>query len=110
MSDKPKKSVRPATQMVHAGTMRSPYGETSEALYLTQGFIYESAEMAEARFKGDEPGFIYSRYANPTTQMFEERMCALEGAQAARATTSGMAAVAAALLCQLSAGDHLVAA
>ncbi|MEM9999546.1 MAG: O-succinylhomoserine sulfhydrylase [Pseudomonadota bacterium] len=110
MSDKPKKSVRPATQMVHAGTMRSPYGETSEALYLTQGFIYESAEMAEARFKGDEPGFIYSRYANPTTQMFEERMCALEGAQAARATTSGMAAVAASLLCQLTAGDHLVAA
>ncbi|UIJ70842.1 O-succinylhomoserine sulfhydrylase [Aurantimonas sp. HBX-1] len=101
---------RPATAMVHGGTMRSGFGETSEALFLTQGFVYDSAEAAEARFKGEEPGFIYSRYANPTTRMFEERMMALEGAEDARATASGMAAVAAAIQCQLKAGDHIVAA
>jgi O-succinylhomoserine sulfhydrylase len=96
--------------MVHAGTARSGFGETSEALFLTQGFVYDSAEAAEARFKGEEPGFIYSRYANPTTRMFEERMMALEGAEDARATASGMAAVAAAIQCQVKAGDHVVAA
>ncbi len=101
---------RPATQLVHAGTTRSQFGETSEALYLTQGYVYDSAEAAEARFKGEEPGFIYSRYANPTTDMFEKRMCALEGAEDARATTSGMAAVSAAILCQVRSGDHVVAA
>jgi O-succinylhomoserine sulfhydrylase len=101
---------RPATQMVHSGTLRSSFGETSEALYLTQGFVYDSAEAAEARFKGEEPGFIYSRYANPTIDMFEKRMCALEGAEDARATTSGMAAVAMAVLCSLKMGDHIVAA
>ena len=105
-----KRNWGPATQMVHAGTQRSAFGETSEALFLTQGFVYDSAEAAEARFLGDEPGFIYSRYANPTVDMFEQRMCMLEGAEAARATTSGMAAVAASLLCQVSAGDHVVAA
>ncbi|MEO0542961.1 MAG: O-succinylhomoserine sulfhydrylase [Pseudomonadota bacterium] len=110
MSIRQEKQHRLATQLVHAGSMRSPFGETSEALYLTQGFVYDSAEAAEARFKGEEPGFIYSRYANPTTQMFEDRMCALEGAEAARATTSGMAAVSAAMLCQLQSGDHVVAA
>ena len=99
-----------ATRMVHEGTMRSPFGETSEALYLTAGFVYGTAEAAEARFKGEEDGFIYSRYANPTTDMFEKRMCTLEGAEAARAMTSGMAAVASALLCQVKAGDHVVAA
>lgn len=99
-----------ATKMVHAGMVRSAYGETSEAMYLTQGFVYGSAEAAEARFKGEDDGFIYSRYANPTTDMFEKRMCALEGAEDARATASGMAAVASAMLCQLSAGDHVVAA
>ncbi len=104
------KKWRPATQMVHSGTLRSGFGETSEALFLTQGFVYDSAEAAEARFKGEEPGFIYSRYANPTTDMFEKRMCALEGAEDARATTSGMAAVAAAVLCSLKLGDHIVAA
>ena len=104
------KNWRPATQMVHSGTMRSAFGETSEAIFLTQGFVYESAEAAEARFKGEEPGFIYSRYANPTVDMFEKRMCALEGAEDARATTSGMAAVAAAVLCSLKQGDHIVAA
>ena len=96
--------------MVHGGTTRSQFGETSEAMYLTQGFVYDSAEAAEARFKGEEEGFIYSRYANPTVDMFEKRMCALEGADDARATASGMAAVSAALLCQVRAGDHVVAA
>ncbi|MBO6637021.1 MAG: O-succinylhomoserine sulfhydrylase [Roseitalea sp.] len=109
MADK-RHELKPATRMVHAGTARSAFGETSEAMFLTQGFVYDSAEAAEARFKGDDPGFVYSRYANPTVEMFEQRMCALEGAEAARATASGMAAVAAAILCQVSAGDHVVAA
>ena len=108
MADAPKRH-RPATQMIHGGTMRSQFGETSEAIFLTQGFVYASAEAAEARFTGDEPGFIYSRYANPTVAMFEERMCALEGAEAARATASGMAAVTASLLADVKAGDHVVA-
>jgi O-succinylhomoserine sulfhydrylase len=101
---------KPATALVHGGTLRSQFGETSEAIYLTQGFVYDTAEAAEARFKGEEPGFIYSRYANPTVDMFEKRMCALEGAEDARAMASGMAAVAAALLCSVRAGDHVVAA
>ena len=96
------------TLLVHGGTTRSPYGETSEALYLTQGFVYDSAEACEARFKGEDPGFVYSRYGNPTTAMFETRMALLEGAEAARATASGMAAVQSALMCQLRAGDHIV--
>jgi len=104
------RKLRPATQLVHGGINRSQFGETSEALFLTQGFVYDSSEAAEARFKGEEPGFIYSRYANPTTDMFEKRMCMLEGAEDARATASGMAAVTAALLCQLKAGDHVVSA
>jgi O-succinylhomoserine sulfhydrylase len=108
MADAPKRR-RPATEMIHGGTMRSGFGETSEAIFLTQGFVYDSAEAAEARFKGDEPGFVYSRYANPTVAMFEERMCALEGAEAARATASGMAAVTASLLADVQAGDHVVA-
>jgi len=97
------------TQLVHGGTVRSGFGETSEALFLNSGFVYDSAEAAEARFKGEAPGFVYSRYANPTVDMFEKRMALIEGAEAARGTASGMAAVAAALLCQLSAGDHVVA-
>ncbi len=105
-----KRNWKPQTTLVHAGTLRSGFGETSEAMYLTQGYVYETAEAAEARFKGDEPGFIYSRYANPTVDMFEKRMCALEGAEDARATASGMAAVTAAILCSLKAGDHIVAA
>jgi len=110
MTSEDKRNWKPATAMVHAGTMRSGFGETSEALYLTQGYVYDTAEGAEARFKGEEPGFIYSRYANPTVAMFEARMCELEGAEEARATASGMAAVAAALLCSVKAGDHIVAA
>lgn len=110
MTSETKRNWKPATSLVHGGTTRSPFGETSEALYLTQGFVYDSAEAAEARFKGEEPGFIYSRYANPTVDMFEKRMCELEGAEDARATASGMAAVSAALLCSVKAGDHVVAA
>ena len=105
-----KRNWKPQTALVHGGTLRSGFGETSEAMYLTQGYVYETAQAAEARFKGEEPGFIYSRYANPTVDMFEKRMCALEGAEDARATASGMAAVSAALLCSVKAGDHIVAA
>ncbi|ARQ08645.1 O-succinylhomoserine sulfhydrylase [Rhizobium etli] len=104
------KTWRPATQLVHGGTLRSQYGETSEAIYLTQGFVYDTSEAAEARFKGETDGFIYARYGSPTNDMFEKRMCSLEGAEDARATASGMAAVAAAVLCQVKAGDHIVAA
>lgn len=105
-----KKRWHTDTAMVHGGTMRSQFGETSEALFLTSGFVYESAEEAEARFKGEADGFIYSRYANPTVAMFEQRMMELEGAEAARATSSGMAAVMTSLFAQLEAGDHVVAA
>ena len=101
---------RPATALVHGGTLRSQFGETSEAIFLNSGYVYDSAEQAEARFSGDEPGYVYSRYANPTITMFEQRMAMLEGAEAARATASGMAAVTSAMLCWLSAGDHVVSA
>ena len=104
------KTLRPATQLVHGGSMRSQFDETSEALFLTQGYLYDTAEQAEARFKGETQGFIYSRFANPTVAMFERRMAILEGAEAARATASGMAAVTAALMGQVKAGDHVVAA
>ena len=109
MSASNKKSYRPETQLVHAGTLRSQFGETSEAIFLTQGYVYESAASAERRFKNEEPGYQYSRYANPTVTMFEQRMAALEGAQAARATATGMAAVTTALMGQVRAGDHVVA-
>jgi len=101
---------RPRTRLVHDGTRRSANGETSEALYLTQGFVYDSAAEAEARFSGEAEGFIYARYGNPTVAMFEDRIAGLEGAEAAFATASGMAAVHASLMCQLRAGDHVVAA
>ncbi len=110
MTNPKTRKFRPATELIHAGSLRSSFAETSEALFLTQGFLYDSAEAAEARFNGEDPGFIYSRYANPTTDMFEKRMCALEGAEDARATASGMAAVAAAILCQVQAGDHVISA
>jgi O-succinylhomoserine sulfhydrylase len=100
----------PATRLVHEGTLRSQFGETSEAIFLNSGYVYDSAEQAERRFKGDEEGFVYSRYSNPTVAMFETRMCALEGAKAARGTASGMAAVTASLFCFLKAGDHVVSA
>jgi O-succinylhomoserine sulfhydrylase len=100
---------RPETRLVHSGTLRSQYGETSEALFLTQGYVYESAEECEARFKGEDPGFIYSRYSNPTIAMFEQRMIELEGAEAARSAATGMAAVTTAILAPLKVGDHVVA-
>ena len=98
------------TKMVRAGTMRSDFGEMSEALFLTSGFTYENAEQAEARFDGREEGFTYSRQTNPTVAMLEERMAVLEGADVGRATGTGMAAMTASLLCQLKAGDHVVGA
>jgi O-succinylhomoserine sulfhydrylase len=101
---------RTATRLVHEGTLRSQFGETSEAIFLNSGYVYDNAEQAERRFKGDEEGFVYSRYSNPTVDMFEKRMCALEGAEAARGTASGMAAVNASLFSFLKAGDHVVSA
>jgi len=103
------KTLKPETRLVHAGILRSQFGENSEALFLTQGYVYDEAETAEARFSGKEPGFVYSRYANPTIAMFEARMAALERAEACRATASGMAAVTSAMLCLVRAGDHVVA-
>ena len=110
MEHSPATALRPATQLVHGGTMRSAFGETSEGLFLTQGFVYDTMEAAELRFKGEAPGFIYSRFANPTVSMFEQRMALLEGAEASRATATGMAAVTAALMSLVRAGDHVVAA
>jgi O-succinylhomoserine sulfhydrylase len=101
---------RPETRLVHSGTLRSQFGETSEALFLTQGFVYDTAEQCEARFKGQDPGFLYSRFSNPNISMFENRMIELEGAEAGRATATGMAAVTTAILAPLKAGDHVVAA
>jgi O-succinylhomoserine sulfhydrylase len=98
-----------ATRLVRGGTMRSPIGEVAEALYLTQSFVYDTAESADARFAGDDPGYIYSRYGNPTVKMFEDRLALLEGAQACRAQASGMAAVHLALMGLVRAGDHIVA-
>jgi O-succinylhomoserine sulfhydrylase len=109
MSQQPR-AFRPETQLVHAGTLRSSFGETSEALFLTQGFVYPDAETCAARFEGSDPGFIYSRFSNPTTQMFESRMALLEGAEAARATATGMAAITMAIMGLVKAGDHIVAA
>lgn len=98
-----------ATELVHAGARRSQYGEMSEAIFLTQGFVYDSAEAAEARFIAAGPDeFIYARYGNPTVRMFEERMAAIEGTEDAFATASGMAAVNGALTSLLKAGDHVV--
>ncbi len=103
-------SWNPATQLVHGGTMRSQWGETSEGLFLTQGFVYDNAEQAEARFKNEDPGYQYSRFGNPTVSMFEERLRLLEGADDCRATATGMAAVTAAILSYLNTGDHIVSA
>src|SRR5471032_2595183 len=92
------RKYRPETRLVQSGILRSPFGETSEALFLTQGYVYESSAQAEARFKGEDPGYQYSRFANPTVSMFEQRMAAFEGAEAARATATGMAAVTLAMM------------
>ncbi|MEB3414545.1 aminotransferase class I/II-fold pyridoxal phosphate-dependent enzyme [Alteriqipengyuania sp. WL0013] len=101
---------RPATQAVRGGTWRSEHGETSEALFLTSGYTYDDAATVAARFAGDEPGMTYSRLQNPTVAMLEERIALMEGAEACRTQASGMAAMTAALLCQLETGDHVVAA
>ena len=111
MKDTTGRRWNPRTRAVHAGTRRSQYGEVSEALFLTQGFVYETAEQAEARFiEAGEDEFIYARYGNPTVRMFEERIAALEGTEDAFATASGMAAVNGALTSMLKAGDHVVSA
>jgi O-succinylhomoserine sulfhydrylase len=108
MAEDPK-TWQPATKLIRGGLSRSGFGETSEPIYLTQSFVYDTAAAADARFAGDDPGFVYSRYANPTTQMFEDRLALLEGAEFCRAVASGMAAVHTALIGLLKAGDHLVA-
>ena len=100
---------RPATQAVRGGTARSEFGETSEALFLTSGYAYDCAEDAAARFRGEQQGMTYSRLQNPTVQMLEQRIALLEGAEACRTMATGMAAMTAALLCQLQSGDHVVA-
>jgi O-succinylhomoserine sulfhydrylase len=100
---------RPATQLVRGGTERSQFDETSEALYMTSGYVYESPEEAEQAFKGEKDRFVYSRYANPTVAMLEKRLGLLEGATYCNATASGMSAVFAALACQLNSGDRVVA-
>lgn len=98
------------TRLIRSGLHRSNHGETAEAIFLTSGFVYESAEAAERRFTGDDPGYVYSRYGNPTVSMFEERLAAIEGAEGCFGMASGMAAVFAALACQVQSGDRIVAA
>ena len=105
----PANKYRPETRLVQSGILRSQFGETSEALFLTQGYVYDSSAQAEARFKGEDPGYQYSRFANPTVSMFEQRIAEFEGAEAARATATGMAAVTLAMMGQVKAGDHVVA-
>jgi O-succinylhomoserine sulfhydrylase len=100
---------RPATQAVRGGTWRSEHGETSEALYLTSGYTYDTAEDVAARFAGEQAGMQYSRFQNPTVQMLEERIALMEGAEACKAQATGMAAMTSALLCMLNSGDHVVA-
>src|SRR5262245_35444991 len=100
----------PETIVVHGGGERSQHGETSEALFLNSGYVYPSSGAAERRFKNEEPGHIYSRFSNPTVEMFQKRMALLEGAEAARGLATGMAAVTTALMSQVRAGDHVVSA
>src|SRR5262249_15967607 len=105
----PTAHYRPETRLVHSGTLRSEFSETSEGLFLTQGYVYDTAEQCEARFKGEDPGLIYAGYSTPTIGMFERRMIELEGAEACRSAATGMAAVTTAVLAPLKAGDHVVA-
>ena len=109
MGDSEKAKYRPQTNLVRGGLTRSQFGEISEAIYLTSGFVYDSAEEAEAAFRGESEHYMYSRYGNPTVAMFENRLRELEGAEDCFATASGMAAVFSALMCQLKAGDRVVA-
>jgi len=108
LSDPTKRA--PETQLVHGGTVRSQHGETSEALFMNSGYIYPSSAAAERRFKNEDPGYIYSRFSNPTVEMFQQRIALLEGAEAARGLATGMAAVTTALMSLLRAGDHVVSA
>src|SRR3954468_12722710 len=98
-----------ATKLVRGGRLQSPYGETSEALFLNSSYSYETAEEGEGRFDGSIPGFKYGRYSHPNLAMLEERLALMEGAEACAVTASGMAAVFAVLVCQLKAGDHVAA-
>ena len=108
--DKAAAKLHPEPRLVHDGILRSQFGETSEALFLTQGHVYDNAAQAEGRFLNTDPGFQYGRLSNPTTSMLEERMASFEGAEACRATATGMAAVTAAMMAPVRAGDHVVAA
>ncbi len=103
-------STKLATNLVHGGRMRSEYCETSEGMFLTSGYCYPDAETAQARMAGDEPGFVYSRYANPTVKMLEDKLALIEGAEACTCTASGMAAISAALIAPCQQGDRIVAA
>jgi O-succinylhomoserine sulfhydrylase len=109
MSASAKSKYRRETRLVQSGILRSQFGETSEALFLTQGYVYDNSAQAEARFKGEDHGYQYSRFANPTVDMFEKRIAEFEGAEAARALSTGMAAVTLSLMGQVKAGDHVVA-
>src|SRR5690606_19121331 len=104
------KQRKAQTMLVHGGMQHSQHGETSEPIYFNSGFVYLTSGRAEARFKGEEPGHIYSRFSNPTVETFQQRAALIEGAEAARATATGMAAVTTAVMSQLRAGDHVVAA
>ena len=97
------------TKMIRGGSLRSNFGETSEAIYLNSGFCYNSAEIAESRFNGEDPGYVYSRYVNPSLKMLEDRLALLEGCESACVMASGMSAVFASIMCQIKAGDHLIA-
>ena len=110
MSMRDKKDWKPATQLVRGGTMRSEFGETSEALFLTSGYAYDSAEQAARRMAGEEEGYVYSRYANPTVRMLENRLALLEGAETCRVTASGMGAISTTMIAPVGQGDRVVAA
>ena len=110
MSTRDGNDWKPATKLVRGGTMRSEFGETSEALFLTSGYAYDSAEQAAARMSGEEEGYVYSRYANPTVRMLENRLAMLEGAETCRVTASGMAAISTAMIAPVAQGDRVVAA
>jgi O-succinylhomoserine sulfhydrylase len=103
------KKLHLETQMVRGGTIRSNFGETSEAIFLNSGFAYNSAEIAESRFNGEAPGYVYSRYSNPSLKMLEDKLALLEEAESACVVASGMAAVFSAIMCQIKAGDHFIA-
>lgn len=103
------KNLRAETKMVRGGTLRSNFGETSEAIFLNSGFCYNSAEVAESRFNGVDPGYVYSRYVNPSLKMLEDKLALIEDAESALVMGSGMAAVFASIMCQIKAGDHMIA-